>query len=99
MIYSQNKEEYEILRACARRLPMLNITNEFRQPVSIDFAPAGSVCEWCGKPAMQKLTVLRGVGHNDSGYFCSGCSREFIRVVASGLRREVPSATGASEVP
>jgi hypothetical protein len=39
---------------------MLNVENEFRQPVSIDFAPAGSVCEWCGKPAVQALTVLGG---------------------------------------
>ena len=75
---------------------MLNVENEFRQPVSIDFAPAGSVCEWCGKPAAQALTVLGGRGHNDSGYFCSVCGREFIRVVASDLRREVPAETIAS---
>jgi transposase-like protein len=68
---------------------MLNVENEFRQPVSIDFAPAGSVCEWCGKPAMQEVTVLGGRGHNDSGYFCSACGKEFIRLVASDLRREM----------
>ena len=74
---------------------MLNVENEFRQPVSIDFAPAGSVCEWCGKPAAQELIVLGGIGHNESGYFCSVCCKEFIRVVASDLRREVPAETGA----
>jgi hypothetical protein len=57
---------------------MLNIDNEFRQPVSIDFAPAGSVCEWCGKPAAQALIVLGGRSHNDGGYFCSVCGKEFI---------------------
>jgi hypothetical protein len=78
---------------------MLNVENEFRQPVSIDFAPAGSVCEWCGKPAAQELIVLGGIGHNESRYFCSLCSQEFIRVVASELRREVPADTGASLRP
>ncbi|HEX6482237.1 MAG TPA: hypothetical protein VF043_25615, partial [Ktedonobacteraceae bacterium] len=41
--------------------------NEFRQPVSIDFAPRGSVCEWCGKPATQQLTVIGGKSHNEGG--------------------------------
>jgi hypothetical protein len=75
---------------------MLNVQNEFRQPVSIDFAPAGSVCEWCGKPALQTLTVMGGLGHNERGYFCGGCGREFIRVVASDLRREIPAETAAA---
>jgi hypothetical protein len=70
---------------------MLHVQNEFRQPVSIDFAPAGSVCEWCGKPAAQAVTVLGGRGHNDSGYLCSGCGKEFIRTVASDLFRGVPA--------
>ena len=78
---------------------MLNVENEFRQPVSIDFAPAGSVCEWCGKPAAQELIVLGGIGHNENRYFCSVCSKEFIRVVASDLRREVPADIGSSLRP
>ena len=75
---------------------MLHVQNEFRQPVSIDFAPAGSVCKWCRKPASQTLTVIGGIGHNESGYFCSECGREFIRVVASDLRREIPAETAAA---
>jgi bacterioferritin-associated ferredoxin len=75
---------------------MLNVQNEFRQPVSIDFAPVGSVCEWCRKPALQTLTVAGGLGHNESGYFCGSCGREFIRVVASDLRREIPAETAAA---
>jgi hypothetical protein len=75
---------------------MLTVENEFRQPVSIDFAPAGSVCEWCGKPAMHALTVVGGIDQNDSGYFCGSCSKEFIRAVASDLLREVSAETSAS---
>lgn len=75
---------------------MVNGENEFRHPVSIDFAPADSVCQWCGKPAVQALTVLGGRGHDERGYFCRVCSKEFIRVVASDLCREVPAETGAS---
>jgi hypothetical protein len=60
---------------------MLTVENEFRQPVSIDFAPAGSVCEWCGKPAMHALTVVWGINQNDSGYFCGFCSKEFITML------------------
>ena len=75
---------------------MLNVQHELRQPVSIDFAPGGSVCEWCGKPALQTLTVIGGLGQNESGYFCSGCGKEFIRVVASDLRREISAETAVA---
>lgn len=78
---------------------MLNVEHEFRHPVSIACAPAQSVCAWCGKPAVQALTVLGGRGHNECGYFCSVCCTEFIRVVASDLRRELPAETGASPRP
>jgi hypothetical protein len=74
---------------------MINVENPNRQPVSIDFAPRGSVCEWCGKPAENALTVVGGKGHNESGYFCGSCSREFIRVVASDLLREVSAETSS----
>ncbi len=70
---------------------MLNIENEFRQPLSIEDAPQGSVCEWCGKPAEHQLTVLGGKFHNESGLFCRTCGEEFVRAVASSLRREVPA--------
>jgi hypothetical protein len=78
---------------------MLNVEHEFRQPVCIDFAPAGSVCVWCGKSAAQTLTVLGGRGHTESGYFCRICGQEFIRVVASDLCREVSAETVASQTP
>lgn len=68
---------------------MMNVKSEFRQPVSIESAPDGKVCEWCGKPAVQQLTVLGGIGHNDSGYFCESCSEKFILMIASDLQRDV----------
>lgn len=61
--------------------------NEFRQPVSIDFAPRGSVCEWCGKPATQQLTAIGGKSHNEGGYFCDTCAAEFVRTVAESINR------------
>jgi hypothetical protein len=42
----------------------------FRQPVTIGAAPAGEICEWCGKPAIHQLTALGGKHHNESGFFC-----------------------------
>jgi hypothetical protein len=68
---------------------MLNIDNEFRQPLSIDEAPEGSVCEWCGKPAKHRLTQLGGTNHNESGLFCRACGEAFVCAVASSLSREV----------
>jgi protein-arginine kinase activator protein McsA len=61
--------------------------NEFRQPISIDFAPSGSVCEWCGKPATQQLTAIGGRSHNEGGYFCGTCGAEFARTVAESMNR------------
>ena len=68
---------------------MLNIENEFRQPLSIDDAPEGSVCEWCGKPAEHQFTALSGKFHNESSFFCRTCGEAFVCAVASSLRREV----------
>ncbi len=68
---------------------MLNIENEFRQPLSIDEAPKGSVCQWCGKSAEHKFIVLSGKCQNEIGLFCCACSDEFVRDVASSLCREV----------
>jgi hypothetical protein len=70
---------------------MLNIENEFRQPLSIVEAPEGAVCEWCGKPAKHQFTALGGKLHNESGLFCRICGEAFVCAVASSLRREVPA--------
>ena len=55
--------------------------NEFHRPVSIDTAPRGSLCEWCGKPAEKQLTAIGGSYHNESGLFCRSCGEEFTRAV------------------
>ena len=68
---------------------MLNYEYDFRQPVSIDAAPAGKICEWCGKPAVHQLTAQGGIRHNEGGFFCAQCSATFVRAVASSLSREV----------
>ena len=59
------------------------IENEFRRPVSVDTAPRGSLCEWCGKPAEVQLTAIGGIAHNESGLFCNSCGQEFTRAVTS----------------
>lgn len=57
--------------------------NEFNQPISVDFAPHNSVCEWCGKPAVQELTVIGGQYHNKGGFFCVACGKEFSSLIAN----------------
>jgi hypothetical protein len=57
--------------------------NEFRRPVSIDSAPRGSLCEWCGKPAEVQLTAIGGIAHNESGLFCRSCGEDFTRAVTN----------------
>ena len=58
--------------------------NEFRRPVSVDSAPRGSRCEWCGKPATQQLTAIGGINHNESGLFCLPCGEKFsLAVIAN----------------
>lgn len=59
--------------------------NEFRRPVSVDFAPRGSSCEWCGKPAEKQLTAIGGSYHNESGLFCSPCGEKFSNVVINAV--------------
>ncbi len=56
--------------------------SEFRRSVSSDRAPRGSLCEWCGKPAVVHLTAIGGFSHNDSGLFCRECGDRFSRAVA-----------------
>ena len=69
---------------------------DFRAPVTIEVAPAGEICEWCGKPAVHQLTALGGKYHNKGGFFCGQCSEAFIRAGASSLSREVSAETEAS---
>jgi hypothetical protein len=69
--------------------------NEFRQPISVDQAPLGSLCEWCGKPAVQQLTPIGGQRHNDGGFFCRACGEEFVRTVADALNREITTEFSA----
>ena len=64
--------------------------NEFHRPVSIDTAPRGSLCEWCGKPAEKQLTAIGGSYHNEGGLFCRSCGEEFTRAV-------INSSTAATE--
>ncbi len=63
--------------------------NEFRRPVSVDFAPRGSACEWCGKPAERQLTAIGGRYHNESGVFCRECGEKFSQAVANALHTAV----------
>ena len=60
-------------------------SNEFRRPVSVDFAPRGSLCEWCGKPAEKQLTAIGGSYHNESGLFCRPCGERFSEVVTNAF--------------
>ena len=61
-------------------------TNEFRRPVSVDFAPRGSICEWCGKLAERQLTAIGGSYHNESGMFCTPCGEKFSQVIVNSLQ-------------
>jgi hypothetical protein len=62
--------------------------NEFQRPISVDFAPAGRVCEWCGQPAKRQLTAIGGIYHNRSGFFCFFCGEKFLECVIRGLHTE-----------
>ena len=61
-------------------------TNEFHRPVSVDFAPRNSFCEWCGKPAEQQLTAIGGSYHNESGLFCRSCGEKFSQAVIASTQ-------------
>ena len=67
--------------------------NEFNQPVSFDFAPHGSVCEWCGKPAEQQITVIGGKFHNDGGFYCRKCGEEYVGEVTKALNAAAAAET------
>ena len=63
--------------------------NEFCRPISVDFAPRGSRCEWCGKPAERQLTAIGGAYHNESGLFCRSCGEQFSQAVMNSLKQTV----------
>jgi hypothetical protein len=65
--------------------------NEFQRPVSVDFAPHGSHCEWCGKPAERQLTAIGGSYHNESGIFCRSCGEQFTQGVVNSVRPLKPT--------
>jgi hypothetical protein len=70
--------------------------NEFRQPICVDFAPEGRLCEWCGKPAVHQLTAIGGNCHNEEEFFCQAFNEEFVRTVADSLSRVITADTNAS---
>lgn len=72
------------------------LDNAFRQPVSVDFAPEGRLCEWCGKPAVYQLIAIGGKCHSEGGFFCQACGEEFVRTVADSLSRVITADTNAS---
>ncbi|MDQ6659611.1 MAG: hypothetical protein M3Z24_01445 [Chloroflexota bacterium] len=76
---------------------MSNSTHEFFRPISVDFAPRGSQCEWCGKPAQQQLTAIGGSHHNESGVFCHECGEKFKQGVINAMTLAVnpPNTTTA----
>ncbi len=63
--------------------------NQIRRPITVDIAPRGSACQWCGKPAGLRLTVQGDKAYNEGRYFCQLCGDEFVRTVADTLMREV----------
>src|SRR5947209_8114030 len=70
---------------------------DFNSAIVTDFAPSSSLCEWCQQPAVHQLTVIGGIFHNESGYFCSLCGEEFARTVAASLHKSVESVAIAHE--
>jgi hypothetical protein len=63
--------------------------NEFRQPLCIDFAPRGNVCEWCGQPAVLQITIASEVYGDEPEFFCRLCGEEFARAVADSFDRAI----------
>jgi hypothetical protein len=75
---------------------MLNHPSEFRQPLSLGLAPRGSVCQWCGKAAVHRLSLLGGPHPSAPELFCRSCGEQYVRNVASSLCPEVPEEAFAS---
>ena len=73
----------EILQVSKLDIPLFMFTNEFYRPYSIDFAPQGSRCEWCGALAESQITAIGGAMHNHGGLFCRSCGKRFCALVAN----------------
>jgi transposase-like protein len=67
--------------------------NEFFQAISIDEAPSSSTCEWCSRPADERLTAIGGTYHNKGGFFCHECGEEFTRLILNSLSKKNTSAS------
>ena len=65
----------------------------FYQPVSWDIVPPNRRCEWCGQPAVQQLTALGGLHHNQGGYFCLACGKAFVRILRNQMVAMTPGKT------
>ena len=73
--------------------------NEFTSPIAVDFAPAGSRCQWCGAAADYELTAIGGAFHNMSALFCRSCGNEFIKAVTGSYDPDTLVATKRGEAP
>lgn len=67
--------------------PMLG--NDYRQPLSIDSAPRGYVCEWCGQPAALQIAVGGAIYDDEPENFCRLCGEAFARAIADYLDRTI----------
>ena len=65
----------------------------FQRPISVDRAPQGHRCEWCNKLAVQQLTAIGGVHHNQAGFFCEQCGEEFAHAVAEAMNSNITADT------
>ena len=65
-------------------------SNEFTRSVSVDFAPRGRVCEWCGNLAERQITAICGSFHNKSGVFCGPCGEKFAENVTKASNMLLP---------
>jgi len=69
------------------------LDNAFRQPISVDRAPEGHLCDWCDKLAVHQLTAIGGRYHNLGGFYCQRCGEEFARAVAKSMNRFITNTT------
>jgi len=64
-----------------------------RCSISVDRAPQGHRCDWCNKLAVQQLTAIGGVHHNQAGFFCEECGEEFAHAVCQSQQFNAESRT------
>jgi hypothetical protein len=86
-VLRERTEAVEIPRPAQKRRKHMS-NNPFNQPISIDRAPEGRLCEWCNKLAVQQLTAIGGPMHNKGGYFCQRCGEAFAHAVNRSMRKE-----------